>query len=262
MKIKKYIVMLSLVALMPFLIGVAANQDTKEATTPAKQTGEKKQTNTTAKGGQIATAIINIDKLVYKPPLRGAPAGRVGGGTRGATERESFSLQVLVPDHAALTISDQPNLYWYISKHTTYPVELTVIEKNAVKPLIETTIRVTDKGGIQVIRLADYGIHLRENVQYKWFVALLMDAEQRSKDILAGGIITLVDASPSLKAKLAAADRNDALSIYAEEGLWYDALSAISGMIDASPDNRELRRARASLLEQIGLTEVAIFENR
>jgi hypothetical protein len=89
-----------------------------------------------------------------------------------------------------------------------------------------------------------------------------MDAEQRSKDILAGGIITLVDASPSLKAKLAAADRNDALSIYAEEGLWYDALSAISGMIDASPDNRELRRARASLLEQIGLTEDAIFENR
>ena len=35
---------------------------------------------------------------VYKPPLRGAPGGRVGGGTRG-TGREAFILSVLAPAH-------------------------------------------------------------------------------------------------------------------------------------------------------------------
>ena len=262
MKIKKYIVTLSLVTVMPFLMGVAANQDTEEVTTQVKKQEDKAQTNKVTKQGQVAANIKNVDKLLYKPPLRGAPAGRIGGGTRGVTERESFSLQVLVPDHAALTVSDQPNLYWYISKLTTYPIELTIIEKKAVKPLIEKTILGTDKAGIQVIRLADFGIHLRKNVQYKWFVTLLTDSEQRSKDILAGGIITFVDAPPSLKDKLASAGRDNASSVYAEEGIWYDALGAISGMIDASPGNRELRRMRASLLEQIGLTEVAAFENR
>ena len=51
---------------------------------------------------------------VYRPPLRGAPRGRVGGGSRG-TGRESFVLSVLAPDHTGLTTSEQPSLYWFIS---------------------------------------------------------------------------------------------------------------------------------------------------
>jgi len=50
----------------------------------------------------------------YQPPLRGAPGGRVGGGTRG-TGRETFVLSVLAPDHTGLTVSEQPALYWFIS---------------------------------------------------------------------------------------------------------------------------------------------------
>ena len=46
---------------------------------------------------------------LYKPPLRGAPGGRVGGGTRGS-EREVFVLSVLAPDHTGLTLNEQPSL--------------------------------------------------------------------------------------------------------------------------------------------------------
>ena len=52
---------------------------------------------------------------IYKPPLRGAPGGRVGGGTRGSG-REVFVLTVLAPDHSALTVSEQPA----ISSDVTY----------------------------------------------------------------------------------------------------------------------------------------------
>ena len=34
---------------------------------------------------------------VYNPPSRGAPAGRIGGGTRGG--QNVFVLSVLAPDH-------------------------------------------------------------------------------------------------------------------------------------------------------------------
>ena len=50
---------------------------------------------------------------VYQLPTRGAPAGRVGGGTRG--DKNVFVLSVLAPDHSALTTSEQPSLYWFIS---------------------------------------------------------------------------------------------------------------------------------------------------
>lgn len=202
-------------------------------------------------------AILSKGKPAYKPPLRGAPAGRIGGGTRGATERESFSLQVLAPDHVGYTTQDQPCLYWYISKATTYPIEVTVTERRAVKPLVEKRLKAPEQAGIQSVCLASQDARLRPNVPYKWFVTLVTDAEHRSKDILAGGIIEMVNAPETLSARLKSAESGRAPFIYAEEGYWYDALGEISRMIDASPTDAGLRQQRASLLEQVGLSEAA-----
>jgi len=200
-------------------------------------------------------------KVLYKPPLRGTPAGRVGGGTRGATERESFSLLVLTPDHIGYTVKEQPCLYWFISKPTTHDVEVTVIQRNGVKPLLEKVLKGPEKGGIQSVCLADQGVALAKNTQYKWFVTLVTDAEQRSKDILAGGIIAMLDPPAALPAKLKADTGAVATTnVYAEEGFWYDALETISKSIAAAPENIELRRQRAALLEQVGLAETTKFE--
>jgi len=202
-------------------------------------------------------ATLSKSRPVYKPPLRGAPAGRIGGGTRGATERESFSLQVLAPDHVGYTTQEQPCLYWYISKTTTYPIEVTVTERQAVKPLVEKLLKAPEQAGIQSVCLAAHDARLRPNVPYKWFVTLVTDAEHRSKDILAGGIIEMVNAPETLSARLKSVESGRAPFIYAEEGFWYDALGAISRMIEASPKDADLRRQRASLLEQVGLSEAA-----
>src|SRR5438876_2634565 len=58
---------------------------------PAEPQGPVKPTATT---GGVGTSPL------YKPPLRGAPSGRVGGGTRGGPGSErSVVLSVLTPDH-------------------------------------------------------------------------------------------------------------------------------------------------------------------
>jgi hypothetical protein len=213
----------------------------------------------TEKGKQQANSTV-AKAPAYKPPLRGAPAGRVGGGTRGATERESFSLQVLAPDHVGYTTQEQPCLYWFISKPTSHSVELTVTEKKAVAPLVEKLVKGPEKAGIQSICLADLGVRLKKNVQYKWFVSLVTDAEHRSKDILAGGIIELSEPSPSLATKLKGVDTGNVANIYAEEGIWYDSLWSMSRAIELAPANDELRQLRASFLGQVGLTDVAEYE--
>jgi hypothetical protein len=141
---------------------------------------------------------------VYQPPKRGAPAGRVGGGTRGI-QREVFVLSVLAPDHSGFTTSDQPSLYWYISNATSMPVELTVMDAQGVQPLLETRLPVPVKAGVHAIRLADYNVRLSPGAAYRWFVAVVPDSDRRSKDILAGGAVELVDIPEGLKGKMTTA---------------------------------------------------------
>ncbi len=193
---------------------------------------------------------------IYKPPLRGAPAGRVAGGTRGLDQELPY-LCLIVPEHVGLTVSSQPVLFFYQSKTSPYPIEFTLIQKQGISPIVETGIVPPDKPGIQSVRLADHGVHLEPGIHYKWFIALVPDSQHRSKDILAAGSIELIEESEKIKERLAAASISQAPHIYAEAGLWYDAFYTLSSLIEKSPDDPGLRHKRASLLEQIGLTQVA-----
>ena len=197
----------------------------------------------------------------YKPPLRGAPVGRIGGGTRGSSDRESFTLQVLAPNHIGNTTKEQPCLYWYISNPTNHPVELTITERKQIKPLLEKTLAIPKQGGIESVCLGDYGVKLHKNIPYRWFVTLVIDPNHRSKDILAGGMLTVVNPSPVLTEKLKSQDKEKMLNAYAEEGFWYDAIDTVSKMITTSPNNSRLHKWRASLLEQVGLVEIATHES-
>jgi hypothetical protein len=219
------------------------------------------------KSSEIATPVKPVSTpegltrpLNYKPPVRGAPSGRVGGGTRGANPGRSVVLSVLTPDHVGLTTKEQPTLYWYISQPTNYVIELTVIESKVAKPLLETQISAPAREGIQKIRLADYNLRLATGSQYRWYIALVPDPKNRSKDILAGGFIERIDPSETLRAKLAQGSAADSAITYAAEGFWYDSLEAISELIDASGGDRNLLAQRASLLDQVKLQQVAEFD--
>ncbi len=230
----------------------------KPATDTTSEHSKKKPVSPEIKSKKKKT-VTTIAMPVYKPPLRGAPGGRVGGGTRGLCSELTF-LCVLAPDHVGLTVREQPRIYWFVSKLTTYPIEFTIIENKAVKPLLEKRIRSPEKPGVQDIRLSDFGVHLRQNVQYKWFLALVIDPDRRSKDILAGGVIERVEFPETLRAKLDEAGKERAHYVYAEAGIWYDTLAAISDLMDASPNNTVLRKQRASLLEQVRLPEIAQYD--
>ena len=200
------------------------------------------------------------DMPVYTPPVRGAPGGRVGGSTRGGGIVPTVS--VLAPDHTGLTAQEQPSLYWYLSKPTTYPIEFTIRDDRAIQPLIEKRLKGPIQPGLQRVRLADYGIRLSPGVPYRWFVALVVDPDNRSRDILSGGTIERIALPEALRTKLARAGKTRAPLVYAEAGLWYDALSTVSDLIDAAPSDSMPRQQRAALLEQVGLSDIAKDEMR
>ncbi len=199
-----------------------------------------------------------VPLLSYRAPLRGAPATRVGGGTRGAAD-STFALSVIAPDHTGYTVQEKPTIYWYVSKAITSPVELTVTAPDEIEPLLELILKPPVKEGIHALRLADHGIALKPEVEYEWFVTVVTNPDERSKDILAGGSIQRVTAEESVRTKLNEVGEAMWPAVYAQSGLWYDAVDEISKLIHANPADGGLREQRASLLTQAGLTQAAAF---
>lgn len=214
------------------------------------QAQEKPRDHAPATAPGLASATAGV----YKPPLRGAPNGRIGGGTRGVGS-ETIVLSVLAPDHAGLTVSEQPSLYWHISSATSYPVELTIMDPRRIEPLLETRLPGPVEAGLHRVRLADHGVRLDPDVEYRWYVAVVLDPERRAKDLLAGGVIERVAPSPQLLQRVAQSPRQTP-AIYAGDGLWYDALSAASDLLDAAPGDADLRRQRSTLLTEVGIRDV------
>jgi hypothetical protein len=188
----------------------------------------------------------------YKPPMRGAPAARIGGGTRGIGD-QTLELVVLAPDHTGLTTKEQPTLYWYVSKPVPSKLEVTLINDDDIDPELEEVVATPGTAGIQSIDLAKTGAKLKPDLEYRWFVSVVADAGQRSNDIVASGTIQRIKPEGTLKDKIAGADDRALVRVYAEEGVWYDTIDTLSRLIEKSPDDAALKQQRAVLLEQVGL---------
>jgi len=198
---------------------------------------------------------------IYVPPKLSAPTGRMGGGTRGF-DTHMIKVAVLAPDHVGLTVKAQPSLYWYLSQATALPIELTISKDRAIEPLFETRLRSPLPPGIQRVALGDYHVRLAPGVNYRWHVSVIYDLNQRSRDVVASGVIKLQEAPQALLTRLSEADKSRKPFIYAEAGFWYDAIASISELIEASPHNLNLRHQRAALTEQVSLQEVADYDQK
>jgi hypothetical protein len=196
--------------------------------------------------------------MVYQPPARGRPMHTVGGATRGTGDKVPV-LFVVTPDHVGQTTSAQPSLFWYVDRvpDASIRIEFTLLDEESIEPLVEGFLATPKRAGVHRIRLADYGMRLAKGSEYEWSVALILDPDDRSKDVLATGWIDRVETPAQLTSRLESAGRAQAAAVYANEGLWYDAFSALSDQIDRDPGDEQLRQYRTALLRQVGLEEAA-----
>lgn len=247
---------LVLVVALPLLsLSAGSFADEKAVPNQGADKGEKGKSDVKAGQDKTSSGNAKVKGPVYKPPQFGAPGGRVGGGTRGVGD-EDLMLVALVPNHLALTTHQQPYLYWYLSKPPSSPLEFAISEDKGVMPLVEKRLAKPVKGGIYSISLRDFEVELKQDVLYRWFVAVVPDNDRRSKDILAGGIVQRIAIPRDVARKAAGTDKNQLHYVYAEAGIWYDAMMAISQAIEADPGNQVLREERRALLQQVGLDGV------
>jgi len=199
--------------------------------------------------------------VLYKPP---ADAGnlptRVSGGARGGGI--DVALYALAPDHVAVTTKAQPSLFWFQSKPAKAKFELTLVEPKKPAPLLSLAAPEANQAGIHRIKLDKYKVELQPDVAYQWSVAIVPDAENRSKDVVAKGVIKRIKASEELAKNLEGADDLGRAAAYAQAGIWYDALDTLSNAIEAHPNDASLREQRALLLKQVGLSEAAALDQK
>ena len=193
---------------------------------------------------------------IYQPPPDSGYGLRINGVVRGG-DATTPTLSFLAPDHVGLTTKESPSLFWYQSKPAKTKFELTIIEDGKADPLLEVKLDRSANDGVQRIKLSDYGVKLGVGVQYRCTVALVVDEENRSRDIVASGVIKRIEPKAKLTGRLAKARSADLPFIFAEEGIWYDAMESLADLIDANPDTKAFYTQRAALLEQVKLTAAA-----
>ncbi len=215
----------------------------EDSTEGAREQADEMEASSSPPGRDVsrsARATATTAPPVFVPRSRGAPAGRVGGATRqGALD---LIVSALVPefDDAALCQSEQPVLYWHLSKGTSFPVNFTLSDLEAMDPMVDVTLKGPFAAGIHAIDLADHGVRLPVGRSYEWFVAVVPNPTDRSADAVARGAIRRVEGGAA-----EAHGANDAAARVrrlAGAGLWYDAL-------DAASESGE----QAVLVEQVGL---------
>lgn len=213
--------------------------------------------------------IINFWELAqtFRLPDRGAPPKIQERATRpGAScvSEEEPNLTLLVPDLKpeesspwGLTIYEFTTFFGYIPETSASQGELQIWEpkKRGKRLVYSMNFDLPERPGIVSISLSDGAPPLEVGKQYQWSLTIVCDADNRSNNPTADGWIERVEPSPRLADILENARPIKLYALYAEEGLWYDALASLAEMRRHRPDEANLADWK-ELLRSAGLTEL------
>jgi hypothetical protein len=195
-----------------------------------------------------------VSRVVYRPPPRGAPKTTWGGGTRG--ENDPTVLAVLLPPTGASTVGEQPTLFWYVRPIPDKPMEISLSEMETMQTVLRTPVEVSS-AGIQRFDLARHNIKLKPEATYRWAVAIVVNRDEPSKNIVAGGFVVRMPRPAGMDADLSSGNAVDRAAAYAERAVWCEALAELGDALQKNPQDPALRQVRAELLRQVGLEKYA-----
>jgi hypothetical protein len=108
--------------------------------------------------------------------------------------------------------------------------------------------------------LSQLNIKLAEGVEYRWTISMVIDPQHPIKNPVASGAIMRLAPTKKLLDRLAKSPPSKAPFIYADEGVWYDSLEALSDLIDQRPKDPDLHEQRVFFFMQQGLEDAALYE--
>jgi hypothetical protein len=228
-------------------------------------------------GDRYATvAISNVSgyaarrerKLVFIPGIKGAPVNRLGAGTRNPRSclGDNTCLFALIPDNdrALLTTTAYPKLLFYVPQTAGKQIELLFRSTTNNAKTYQLSIPTPAKSGIVSFDLSmlkdaeGQSLPPLENGnKYKWSLAIILNADNHSEDLVVDGAIERQQVNPELAELLQQGSASDRISLYTINNFWYDALATLYQARQADPNNSSLVEDWTSILESIDLGRIA-----
>jgi hypothetical protein len=219
-----------------------------------------------------STALVTLPSTArYRPPSNlQRPDGRQGAATRTICAKDRFAFEPVVPtSNYGQTTEAFPTFYWYLANHafSWARFELYAAQPKTLKlepdPIYQTTFRLMGGKTFSSLPLpASAGLPpLEKGRDYLWKVTLICsqggpdDETANGSQLSVQSWISRVEPSAELKAKLVKSPRR--YEVYAEAGLWYDAVHDLAVQRQQQPQQSRLAADWGDLLQETMLRSFA-----
>ena len=204
---------------------------------------------------QPETVVTTVTRL-YTPPPDSPPPTNTSTTTTRSGSCSSASGPDLVPlapqTHVGRSTSQQPTFAWFTPDVGDYTLQFFLREYLPSGSLRTIYVQELESGdrdptGITTLSLQGADLSLAVDKTYSWNVILVCNPNRPSESLVAGADIEVVSAPSALREVLAAASGSDRARLYAESGLWYDALAESLARDDGTSVQARLLDDLASL---------------
>lgn len=227
---------------------------------------------------EVNTNTLNGIPLIYNappPPDQGAPGGRSRGGSGRGPCKNYQSLTPLVPVTKGatkdfvwgLTASEHPTFWFDVPERLTAQVPIEFVLLDTVGNYVyQKKLTVPETlAGIVKFSVPSTAPALEVGKRYNWTFSIYCDPESPSAAVSVRGSVQRVALDPALMRQLEAAKTPlERAALYANQGIWHDALTTLgeqlsgskpkdSAMVAPSRSTEGIAAAWANLLRQVNL---------
>jgi hypothetical protein len=165
----------------------------------------------------------------------------------------------LVPENKiGRTVSDYPTFFFYLPQTGAEFAEF-ILEDESGNLIYQQDLTIKNLSGVIGVSIpADKNLPpLEVGKSYTWKFTVVCDAQDRSSDRLESGIVRRVELSADILSELEKADPRQKTFIYAENGIWQDAVSNLAAARRANPNDPVFQTDWESLLDSVRLGAIA-----
>lgn len=186
---------------------------------------------------------------------RGRPGGRGGTGSRGDCPPVDVQLTALIPSsNLGSSVEAHPTLWFYIpyksSEVAGAEFSLQDEQNNDIYRTNFTLPRTPGTVSLSLVQAPPLEI----NKKYQWYVKVYCSQQKLSAPVFIRSWVQRVALTPELEKQLKTATTSrERIAFYAQNGIWYSALTELAKLRVAQPQNVTVNNDWASLLRDVGL---------
>jgi hypothetical protein len=199
-------------------------------------------------------------KVKFKPRLGSDRPVTIGGGTRGqfCLKNHRKVIPLLPEKRNGLTLAERPTFYWYVPQTTVKTAKFTIRTDNEQTLFYTIELSLPSEAGIISFTLPAAAPSLAVNKDYHVYLTVICDQSDFSRNPSVDSWVKRVEPDVNLSQALVKANKDigKQLRLYADGGIWHEALVTLVQMRCSQPNDLIVKLTWREFLESVGLKNV------